>query len=228
MQLSLNQRVTVIRTLAVSLAALTPPNGLGHRSYRPIDSKSKRGALKFNRCVARDEAPDLLCPTPGSGAFHLFLSKRIMWWIVLAVAILGVLLFETERTKKITNQLIMVIGAELLIFAIFVLSAQCAFWVKIGRWKSVSMARAFSVFEVPIPHPTLSGPTGLQDVVDWIGATFLNLPANLTLLVLGLLVFCFGKRRSKGAIFPRMTTYRLLRSSFYKIRRSQATPATKQ
>jgi len=120
-----------------------------------------------------------------------------MWWIVVAVAILGVLLFETERTKTINNQLLMVAGGVLSILGILVLSGQCTTWLKVGRWKSVSMARALSALEVPIPNPTMRGLTSLQNVVDWVGETFLNLPASLTFLVLGLLVFCFGRRRSK-------------------------------
>jgi len=120
-----------------------------------------------------------------------------MWWIVLAVAILGVLLFETERSKTISNQLIMIAGGMLSILGILVLSGQCTTWLKVGRWKSLSLARALSVFEVPIPHPTLKGLTGLQHIVDVVGETVFNLPASLTFLVLGLLVFCFGKKRSK-------------------------------
>jgi hypothetical protein len=134
------------------------------------------------------------------GAFQSVWSEDlldIMWWIVIAVATLGVLLFETERTKTINNQLIMVAGGVLSILGILVLSGQCTTWLKVGRWKSVSMARALSAFEVPIPHPTLTGFTSLQHVVDSVGAIFLDLPASLTLVVLGLLVFCFGKKRSK-------------------------------
>src|SRR5215471_1148167 len=106
-----------------------------------------------------------------------------MWWIVVAVAILGVLLFETERTKTINNQLLMVAGGVLSILGILVLSGQCTTWLKIGRWKSVSIARALSAFEVPIPHPTLTGLASLQHVVDSAGAILLNLPASLTLLI---------------------------------------------
>jgi hypothetical protein len=122
-----------------------------------------------------------------------------MWWIVIAVVILGVLLFETEHTKKITSQLIMVVGGLLSIIGLLILSGQCTVWLRAGRWKSVSMANAFNFFELPIPHPTLGGLTGLQDIADWVEAIFLHLPASLTLFFIGLLVISFGRRRNKRA-----------------------------
>src|SRR6266700_2766197 len=120
-----------------------------------------------------------------------------MWWIIIAVAILITLLFETERTKKITSQLIMVTGGGLSTIGLLVLSGQCIVWLRFAKWKSASMIDAFNVLELPVPHPTLGGLTSLQNIVDWVGARFLNLPASLTFLMVGLLIFRFGKSRSK-------------------------------
>jgi hypothetical protein len=121
-----------------------------------------------------------------------------MWWtVVIIVVLLCGLLLAAELTKKMVGSLVMTAGGVLSVIGLLLLSGQCTIWLKVGKWTSVSMAHALRVLEVPIPHLALRETPSVQNVIDWIGATFLSLPASFTLFVLGLLVFSFGKRRSK-------------------------------
>jgi hypothetical protein len=61
---------------------------------------------------------------------------------------------------------------------------QCFIWLKTGNWRPVSVGMGFYAVGIPIPDLEL-GWVGVQKMIDGVIGFVIDLPASITLIVIG-------------------------------------------
>ncbi|RWD51628.1 MAG: hypothetical protein EOS75_31440 [Mesorhizobium sp.] len=88
------------------------------------------------------------------------------------------------KVVAIVGQIMMGIGAMVLL-------NKAVTWLRFGEWNRVTVGAGLELIGVPPFHPQQSW-IGLQKIIDWSISTFMGLPLDWSLLVVGLLAFVVG------------------------------------
>jgi hypothetical protein len=95
---------------------------------------------------------------------------------------------------KLIGSMIMGLGSLVLLAGFLIWLAQFVYWLKAGIWSPVDLWRIWTELgQISLPHWR-----GVEKILDWI----LDLPASLTLMILGLLMQVIGQATMQAAEMP--------------------------